>query len=85
LAAADFDCDGDQDLASTGQVFLQESPGRFTSGSTIPISRPLVLGSSLSTDDPICVIVVDLDGDGDQELVSANLNGANLTIFWGGR
>jgi hypothetical protein len=28
---------------------------------------------------------VDLDGDGDQDLISANAGGNNLTVFFGGR
>jgi hypothetical protein len=29
--------------------------------------------------------LADLDGAGDQDLVSANQSGNNLTVFWGGR
>ena len=83
VAAADLDGDGDQDLVSanlfgdTLTVFFQGSPGSFA-------SAPLVLGGPATTNGPISVMVADLDGDGDQDLVSANREGDNLTVFFQG-
>ncbi len=84
VAAADLDGDGDQDLvsANTGihnlTVFFQGSPGSFA-------PAPLVLGGLGITNIPFSVAAADLDGDGDQDLISANANSSNLTVFWGGR
>jgi len=76
--AADLDGDGDLDLGSANSsnlaVFFQESSGSF-------LSSPLVLGGPSITLDPQSVIATDLDGDGRQDLVSANKGGNNLTAF----
>ncbi|NOT31869.1 MAG: hypothetical protein HOP15_15595 [Planctomycetes bacterium] len=80
VAAADLDGDGDPDLVSANRdsddltVFLQLSPGSFA-------MDPLVLGDSATTDGPVSVVAVDLDADGDLDLVSANSDGDDLTIF----
>jgi hypothetical protein len=84
VAAADLDGDGDQDLVSANlfgdnlTVFLQLSPRSFA-------ASPLTLGGSASTNGPVSVAVADIDGDGDQDLVSANSHGFDLTVFFGGR
>jgi len=88
LAAADLDGDGDLDLASANQlgdslsIFLQTSPGRF-----IPHPRgPLSLGGNESPlNHPQSVAAMDIDGDGDVDLISANTLSENITIFLGGR
>src|SRR5262249_7371141 len=86
VIAADMDGDGDLDLVSADffgarlSVFFQESPGSFAS---VPLS--LAAPSLINT--PNSVIATDLDGDGDQDLVSANGDGSgfvdadNLAIY----
>jgi hypothetical protein len=84
VAAADVDGDGDRDLVSANElgdnltVFFQLSPGSFQ-------AFPLTLGGSGVTNGPRSVAAADVDGDGDQDLVSANSEGHNLTVFFGGR
>jgi hypothetical protein len=90
VAVADLDGDGDQDLVSANRfvsangfgsnltVFLHLSPGIFA-------AAPHTLGGSATTNFPVSVAVADLDGDGDQDLMSANAGGNNLTVFFGGR
>ncbi len=84
VVAADLDVDGDQDLVSANyngnnlNAFFQSSPGSFD-------PSPLALGGRSTTFVPISVAAADLDADGDQDLVSANHDGDNLTVFWGGR
>jgi hypothetical protein len=34
---------------------------------------------------PVWIAAADSDGDGGQDLDSANQSGNNLTVFWGGR
>jgi hypothetical protein len=81
VAVADVDGDGDQDLVSanfdgdTLTVFFQTGPGAFH-------PDPLSLGSAATTDAPSSVAVADVDGDGDQDLVSANHTGDTLTVFY---
>ncbi len=62
LATSDFDLDGDADVvvASSGHldVYNNDGIGRFAYASSLPISRT-----------PYAVAVVDLDGDGDEDVV----------------
>jgi hypothetical protein len=86
VAAADIDGDGDQDLVTTNEfcsdicrqslmVFFQSSPGVFA-------IEPMILGGEGMTDGSSMVATADLDGDGDQDLVSANAQGNDLAVFY---
>jgi len=83
VVAVDLDGDGDLDLASANvgddafTVFRQISPGRFT-------AAPTIIGGVGITDDPFALAGLDVDGDGDNDLVSANNAGDSLTIFFSG-
>jgi hypothetical protein len=78
-----MDGDGDQDLLSLDpktsklSIFLQTSPGRFD-------PDPVLVGNPPGQ--PWVILAADIDGDGEQDLVSANVNlgSENLTVFWGG-
>ncbi len=83
VEAADVDGDGDLDLVSANRlghnltVFLQASPGVFAA------TPNFTIGNSTATNGPRSLKAVDLDGDGDLDLVSANSLGSNLTVFYG--
>jgi hypothetical protein len=81
LTAADLDGDGDLDLASanaasrTLAVFFQEGPGVYS-------RDPVVLrGTPTQMETPYFVVATDLDGDGDNDLATANRHGNSLTAF----
>jgi len=88
VAVADLDGDGDLDLVSANDgavqfpsshgsdlaVFFQVSPGTF-------LDEPIVLGGFSTTFSPVSVIAADVDGDGDLDVVSANVDGGDVTIF----
>jgi hypothetical protein len=81
VALGDVDGDGDLDLGSANAdrdnltLFFQDPPGSFS-------STPLELGDLSSMDSPVSVTIGDLDGDGDQDIVSANPASDNLTVFF---
>jgi hypothetical protein len=81
VAAADLDGDGRVDLVSangTGNnltVFLQAPVGGFSGVSAASI------GGVATTKSPVHVLAVDIDGDGDVDLISANSTGNDITIF----
>jgi hypothetical protein len=56
-------------------VFFQSSPGVFA-------IEPMILGGEGMTDGSSMVATADLDGDGDQDLVSANAQGNDLAVFY---
>ncbi|MCI0346841.1 MAG: FG-GAP-like repeat-containing protein, partial [Chloroflexi bacterium] len=80
LAAADLDGDGDLDLVSANidgddlTVFFQTAAGSFD-------PSPLVLGGDSTINAPAALLVADLDGDGGQDLVSADEGGDDLRVF----
>ncbi len=86
LAAADVDGDGTLDLISgndglsTLAVFYQRTPGEF--GGEDGTRADLSLGCEESTAAPSSVLAVDLDGDGDLDLVVATAE--TLAVFYGG-
>ncbi len=81
VQAADLEPDGDLDLVCTNYgsdslvVFWQTAPGLFD-------PDPTAVGGTSTSAGPICVQAADLDLDGDLDLVSANLNSDDLTVFW---
>ena len=44
----------------------------------------LVLGGPTITGETNALVAVDLDGDGEIDLISGNRGADNLTVFWGG-
>jgi hypothetical protein len=83
LGIADLDRDGDLDLvwvnlfSDNVTVFFQRCPGVFD-----PV--PLALGGPPTIDGPVSVAAVDIDGDGDVDIVSGGIESRNLAIYWGG-
>jgi hypothetical protein len=86
VTTTDLDLDDDQDIISANRdsdnltLFFQNC-AQIQSFASIP----LTLGDALITLGPVSVATSDFDGDGDQDLLSANTDGNNFAVFWGGR
>jgi hypothetical protein len=80
VAAADLDRDGLIDLVSANSssdnltVFLQLASGAFS-------VEPIIVGGSAQTQNPQCIVTADMNDDGLLDLISANQDGNDLTIF----
>jgi hypothetical protein len=78
VVGADFDLDGDRDLASADfdldrvDLLRNNGAGNFTE----PASSPEAVG-----DRPFGIAIADFDGDADQDLATANSGSDNLTIL----
>jgi hypothetical protein len=80
LAAADLDGDGGVDIAAAGALgeltlYFQTSPGMFSAPSVVDVgrSRAGFFGS---------LAAADVDGDGDVDLMQANADGHDLTVYF---
>ncbi len=86
VAGRDLDGDGKLDIAlsfsgqrgSFVKVYFQGDPGSFDDGRSLRLAA-----AALSA--PIQVLAVDLDGDGEPDLATANRLSRNVTVFYGGR
>lgn len=82
VVAADVDSDGDLDLLSANarsdsiSIFEQLSPGVFD-------PRPTRIATARRTMRPQDIAVVDVNGDGDVDIVTSNWGSRNLTFFFG--
>jgi hypothetical protein len=81
LSIEDVDLDGSRDVvcgcsgSDSIVLFFQTNPGTF------PVTE--VIGSATYTRSSMTLSVVDLDGDGDQDIVSAQPELDNIPVFFG--
>jgi hypothetical protein len=83
LQAVDVNGDGSCDIVSGNPgtdnltIFFQRRPGEFL--------LPRAIGGTGFTDSPVGLVVVDFDGDGEPDLISAQPELDNTAVFYGGR
>ncbi len=79
---ADVDGDGDLDIISAG-YFVNQVAVRLNNGfgnfMTIATGSPYATGAS-----PYSIQTGDVDGDGDMDIITANLGGANISVLLNG-
>ena len=80
LALGDFNGDGFQDLAAANFLANQVTVllGNGSGGFAPATGSPFTVGTN-----PIDVVVGDFNGDGKQDLATANYNGNNVTVLMG--
>ncbi len=86
IAADDLNGDGKRDLAvsfssqrgSFVKVYPQTDRSAFSEDRSSRFSMPQMLA-------PVAVLAVDLDGDGEADVATANRQTRNVTVFFGGR
>ena len=76
VAAADFDGDGDPDLAVTNELSDTVSVVVNRGSGTFVVTRTLAVG-----DGPVFVVAADLDGDGDVDLATANMHSNSVAVL----
>jgi len=77
--AADLDGDGDQDVLATARLddavaWFENTDGAGSFGPALVITNQV--------DAPVCVRAADVDGDGDQDVLTASASGLDDTLGW---
>src|SRR6185503_2424988 len=79
VRVGDLNGDGLRDIVTTNttqhslSVFLQQSPGVFPTTATQNVTSLLLRG-------PVDAVLLDMDGDGDSDIASANTVTNNITL-----